>query len=180
MNDCTPLRALRKTRLRIGGLDIWRAKAGSNLLRAGVIRPCRIGRPAISVGIVAQLEQAMKAIKTFKLIGSALIVVVSINAWSQTSESGATSTQSSMVPAGGGSAKATRQANRALSKKVLRALSKGGVNTSRINVIAKGGAVALAGSVTEPTQSDKAGEIAKGVSGVTSVKNDLTLKEVGQ
>jgi len=122
----------------------------------------------------------MKAIKTFKLIGSALIVVVSINAWSQTSESAATSTQSSMAPAGGGSAKAARQANRALSKKVLRALSNGGVKTSGINVLAKGGAVALAGSVTDPTQSDKAGEVAKGVPGVTSVKNDLTIKEVGQ
>ena len=122
----------------------------------------------------------MKAIKTFKLIGSALMVVVSINAWSQTSESAATSTQSSMAPADGGSAKAARQANRALSKKVLRALSKGGVNASRINVLAKGGAVVLAGSVTDPAESDKATELAKGVPGVTSVKNALTLKEVGQ
>ena len=122
----------------------------------------------------------MKAIKTFKLIGSALIVVVSINAGSQTSESAATSTQSSMAPAGGGSGKAARQANRALSKKVLHALSKGGVKTSGINVIAKGGAVALVGSVTDSTQIDKAGEVAKGVPGVTSVKNSLTIKQVGQ
>jgi len=85
-----------------------------------------------------------------------------------------------MAPAGGGSGKAARQANRALSKKVLHALSKGGVNASRINVLAKGGAVVLAGSVTDPTQSDKASEVAKGVPGVTSVKNALTLKEVGQ
>jgi hyperosmotically inducible protein len=130
--------------------------------------------------IVAQLELAMKSVKTLKLIGSALIVVVSINAWSQTGESAASSTQSSMAPAEGGSAKAARQANRALSKKVIRALSKGGVKTSGINVIAKGGAVALAGSVTDPAQIDKAGEVAKGVSGVTSVKNALTVKEVGQ
>ncbi|MDB5836612.1 MAG: transporter [Caballeronia sp.] len=122
----------------------------------------------------------MKSVKTLKLIGSALIVVVSINAWSQTGESAASSTQSSMAPAEGGSAKAARQANRALSKKVIRALSKGGVKTSGINVIAKGGAVALAGSVTDPAQIDKAGEVAKGVSGVTSVKNALTVKEVGQ
>lgn len=129
---------------------------------------------------MAQLELAMKSVKTLKLIGSALIVVVSINAWSQTGESAASSTQSSMAPAEGGSAKAARQANRALSKKVIRALSKGGVKTSGINVIAKGGAVALAGSVTDPAQIDKAGEVAKGVSGVTSVKNALTVKEVGQ
>ncbi|MGE8165356.1 BON domain-containing protein [Paraburkholderia sp. NPDC080076] len=122
----------------------------------------------------------MKAIRTFKLMGGALIVVVSVNAWSQTSESAAPSAQSSMAPSSGGSAKATRQANRALSKKVLVALSKGGVSTSRINVVAKGGAVTLVGAVTDATQIDKAGELAKGVSGVTSVKNSLTLKEVGQ
>nr|WP_242684354.1 BON domain-containing protein [Paraburkholderia hospita] len=116
----------------------------------------------------------------FKLLGGALIVVASINAWSQTSESAATSTESSMAPANGGSAKAARQANRALSKKVLLALSKGGAGTSRLNVIAKGDAVTLAGSVTDSTQIDKAGEIAKGVAGVRSVKNSLTLKEVGQ
>jgi osmotically-inducible protein OsmY len=85
-----------------------------------------------------------------------------------------------MAPSSGGSAKATRQANRALSKKVLVALSKGGVSTSRINVVAKGGAVTLVGAVTDATQIDKAGELAKGVSGVTSVKNSLTLKEAGQ
>jgi len=85
-----------------------------------------------------------------------------------------------MAPAGGGSGKAARQANRALSKKVLHALSKGGVKTSGINVIAKGGAVALVGSVTDSTQIDKAGEVAKGVPGVTSVKNSLTIKQVGQ
>jgi osmotically-inducible protein OsmY len=122
----------------------------------------------------------MKAIRTFKLMGGALIVVVSVNAWSQTSETAAPSAQSSMAPSSGGSAKATRQANRALSKKVLVALSKGGVSTSRINVVAKGSAVTLVGAVTDATQIDKAGELAKGVSGVTSVKNSLTLKEVGQ
>lgn len=122
----------------------------------------------------------MKAINTFKLMGGALIVVVSVNAWSQTSESAATSTQSTMAPAGEGSAKSARQANRALSKKVLHALSKGGVSTSRMNVIAKGGAVTLAGSVSDSSQIDKAAQLAKGVPGVTSVKNSLTLKEVGQ
>ena len=122
----------------------------------------------------------MKAIGTIKVMGGALMVVVSINAWSQTSESAATSTQSSMAPASGASAKATRQANRALSKKVLHALSKGGVNTSRINIIAKGGAMTLAGSVTDSSQIDKATEVAKGVPGVASVKNSMVLKEAGQ
>jgi hyperosmotically inducible protein len=122
----------------------------------------------------------MKVIKTLRLAAGALIVVASINAWPQTSESTATSVQPSMTSATGGSAKATRQANRALSKKVLRALSKGGVSTIHINAIAKGGAVTLAGAVTDPSESDKATEIAKTVPGVTSVKNALTLRQIGQ
>ena len=75
---------------------------------------------------------------------------------------------------------ATKQANRALSKKVLGTLSKGGIKTSGVHVIAKGGAVVLEGSVPDPTQIEKAGELAKGVQGVTSVKNSLILKEEGQ
>ena len=118
----------------------------------------------------------MKVNNILKFASGALMVIASINAWPQTSESAATST----APAAEGSAKATRQANRALSKKVLRALSKGGVETIHINAIAKGGAVTLAGAVTDPSQSDKATEIAKSVPGVTSVKNALTLKQVGQ
>lgn len=122
----------------------------------------------------------MKPSNTFKLIGSAFMVVVSINAWPQSNESAATPTQSSTALTGGGSAKAIRQANRALSKKVLRALVKGGVQTNGISVIAKGGAVALAGSVPDSTQVSEASEIAKEVPGVTSVNNSLTIKEVGQ
>lgn len=122
----------------------------------------------------------MKAINTFKLTSGALIVVASINAWSQTSEPAATAAQSTMAPAGGTSPKAMRQANRALSKKVLVALSKGGIQSSRLNVLAKGGAVVLTGSVTDASQIDKAAQIASGVSGVTSVKNALTVHEVGQ
>ncbi|CAG4889884.1 BON domain-containing protein [Paraburkholderia gardini] len=118
----------------------------------------------------------MKVINTLKFASGALIVIASINAWPQTSESAATST----APAAEGSAKATRQANRALSKKVLHALSKGGVATPGINIIAKGGAVTLAGFVTDASHIDKATEIAKTVPGVTSVKNALTVKEKGQ
>jgi osmotically-inducible protein OsmY len=117
----------------------------------------------------------MKSIRTLKLAGAVLIVVASVNAWAQGSESAAASTT-----AQGTSKSAVRKANRALSKKVAQALSKGGVDTTGINVLAKGGAITLAGSVTDPTQIDKAGSIAKGVSGVTSVKNALTIREGGQ
>ncbi|MBP0593802.1 BON domain-containing protein [Paraburkholderia sp. LEh10] len=113
----------------------------------------------------------MNVIKPLTLAGGTLIVAISINAWSQTSEPVTPSTESPH---------ATKQANRTLSKNVRHTLSKGGVKTSGINVIAKGGAVVLEGSVPDPAQIDKAGELAKGVQGVTSVKNSLTVKEVGQ
>ena len=116
----------------------------------------------------------MNAIRTLKLAGAALIVVASVNAWAQGSEAAATTTTQ-------GTSKSTvRKANRALSKKVVRALSKGGVDTTGINVLVKGGAVTLAGTVTDPAVIDKATSIAKGVSGVTSVKNVLTIREGGQ
>jgi hyperosmotically inducible protein len=117
----------------------------------------------------------MNAIRTLKLAGAALIVVASVNAWAQESESAATSTATQ-----GTSKSSVRKANRALSRKVSQALSKGGVNTEGINVLVKGGAVTLAGGVTDPSQIDKAVSIAKGVSGVTSVKNALTIREGGQ
>ena len=117
----------------------------------------------------------MNAIRTLKLAGAALIVVASVNAWAQESESSATSTATQAT-----SKSAVRKANRTLSKKVVQALSKGGVDTTGINVLAKGGAVTLAGSVTDPAQIEKAGSIAKGVSGVTSVKNALMIREGGQ
>jgi osmotically-inducible protein OsmY len=117
----------------------------------------------------------MNAIKTLKLAGAALIVIASVNAWAQGSESAATSTATQ-----GTSKSAVRKANRTLSRKVVQALSKGGVDTTGINVLVKGGAVTLAGGVTDPSQIDKASSIAKGVSGVTSVKNALTIREGGQ
>ncbi|MGF7001117.1 putative low-complexity protein, partial [Paraburkholderia sp. GAS32] len=66
----------------------------------------------------------MNAIRTLKLAGAALIVVASVNAWAQESESSATSAATQ-----GTSKSAVRKANRALSRKVVQALSKGGVDT---------------------------------------------------
>ncbi|MEI6001775.1 BON domain-containing protein [Paraburkholderia bengalensis] len=119
----------------------------------------------------------MKVANTLKFILGMLMVSASFNAWPQASVSSSTTAPASTAEP---SAKAARQANRALSKKVLQALSKGGVSTSRINVIAKGGQIALAGSVSDASQIDKAAQIAATVPGVTSVKNSLTFKEVGQ
>jgi hyperosmotically inducible protein len=121
------------------------------------------------------MEQPMNSIRILKLASAALIVVASVSAWAQESEPSAASAATQTT-----SKSTVRKANRALSKKVVRALSKGGVDTTGINVLVKGGAVTLAGTVTDPTQIDKAASIAKGVSGVTSVKNALTIREGGQ
>ncbi|WP_436207964.1 BON domain-containing protein [Caballeronia sp. LjRoot31] len=76
------------------------------------------------------------------------------------------------------SGKATNAANRALGRKVRQALAKSqGVNVSNVVVRARGGAVTLTGSVPDSTQIDKANEAAKGVAGVKSVENKLTIMQ---
>jgi hyperosmotically inducible protein len=122
----------------------------------------------------------MKAINILRLAGSALIVVASINARPQSSESNATSVQPSNAPAASGSEKSTRQANCALSERVRAALLKGGVDASKINVVAKSGAVTLAGSVTDSSQIYNSTEIAKTVPGVKSVQNTLGIQTPGR
>jgi hyperosmotically inducible protein len=123
--------------------------------------------------------QPEEAMKTLNRMGGALIALISINAWSQTSDPIAMPPQSSTAQSGHHSTKAARKANRALSRTVLIALSKGGVDTSGINVVAKSRAVVLEGSVVDASLIDKAGDLAKAVPGVTSVKNDLTLRDAG-
>ncbi|WP_175163431.1 BON domain-containing protein [Paraburkholderia fynbosensis] len=76
------------------------------------------------------------------------------------------------------SAKATKAANRALGRKVRQALAKAqGLDVSSVVVRARGGAVTLSGSVPDSTQIDKASEAAKGVAGVKSVENKLTIQQ---
>ncbi|SAK56388.1 transport-associated protein [Caballeronia hypogeia] len=123
----------------------------------------------------------MKKIHVLKLAGAALVVVSSVNAWSQTSDTAATGqTAAPAASSAPPSKSAMRKANRALSKKVLQALQKGGIDVIGMNVIAKNGAITLAGHAADATEIDKAASIAKGVDGVTSVKNVLTIQEGGQ
>ena len=123
----------------------------------------------------------MNMINSLKLASVALVVVTSLNAWSQTGDASATSGQSATPSASTGTSKsAMRKANRALSRKVTQALQKGGVDVVGMNVIAKNGAITLAGRAADAPQIDQAESIAKGVSGVTSVKNVLTIQEGGQ
>jgi hyperosmotically inducible periplasmic protein len=116
----------------------------------------------------------MKAIQAIKLAGGALIVAVSVSAWAQASDTGTATAPAMSQPS-------SKQANRALQKKVRSALAKAkGVTAANISVRARDGAVVLEGTVPEQSQIDKATQVAQGVAGVTSVKNALTIKEPGQ
>jgi osmotically-inducible protein OsmY len=115
----------------------------------------------------------MKAFPAIKLIGGALIVLASINAYAQTADASAPA-------AAAPTAKQTKQANRALQRKVRSTLAKTkGLSVSNITVRARGGDVTLAGSVPEQGQIDIATHAAQGVAGVTSVKNALTIRAEG-
>ncbi|WP_425273771.1 BON domain-containing protein [Paraburkholderia unamae] len=77
------------------------------------------------------------------------------------------------------SAKAVKAADRALQRRVRKALAKTkGLTITAIAVRARSGAVVLEGSVVDQSQSDLAAEVAARVPGVNSVKNELTLRPI--
>ncbi|MFL9937342.1 BON domain-containing protein, partial [Paraburkholderia sp. RL18-103-BIB-C] len=51
------------------------------------------------------------------------------------------------------------------------------ISAGNISVVAKDGAVTLNGTVTDSSQVGQVAEIAKGVAGVTSVTNKLTVQK---
>ena len=112
----------------------------------------------------------MKSVGFLKTLGSVVAMVVACNVYAQASDA----TSTTAAPAA--SAKAGKKANSQLGRKVRGALSKAqGIDVSNIAVRARGGAVTLTGSVPDQGQIDAAGEAAKGVAGVTSVSNKLTV-----
>ncbi|USU16941.1 BON domain-containing protein [Paraburkholderia fungorum] len=113
----------------------------------------------------------MKSVGFLKTLGSVVAMVVACNVYAQASDATMGTTA---APAA--SAKATKKANGQLGRKVRSALAKAqGIDVSNIAVRARGGAVTLTGSVPEQGQIDNAGTVAKGVAGVTSVTNKLTV-----
>jgi osmotically-inducible protein OsmY len=120
----------------------------------------------------------MKSIQARALAIATLILAASGGAWSQ---SGQTASAASSAPATSASAAApvsSRQANRALRRQVYAAISKHKeISAGNISVIAKGGAVTLNGTVTDASQVNQVADIAKGVPGVTSVTNKLTVQK---
>jgi osmotically-inducible protein OsmY len=122
-------------------------------------------------------RNGMKPVQLVKVVGSILAVAAVCHAYGQTSDAGATTSE---PQAAAPSAKSIRVANRQLSRKVSQAISKAGIPTSKISVIAKQGKVTLTGSVPDPAQVAQAGEVAKNVAGVVSVEDKLTVGFKGQ
>lgn len=118
----------------------------------------------------------MKTSSLFRALGLALCVSVVSAAHAQSSDAMAGTDAASAAP----SAKATKKTDRKLGLDVRRALSKAqGFDVSNVFVRARGGAVTLTGTVPDGSQIPRAEEIAKGVPGVTSVANKLTLGTQG-
>ncbi|MBB5417071.1 BON domain-containing protein [Paraburkholderia atlantica] len=70
--------------------------------------------------------------------------------------------------------------NHKLSRDVHTALARTkGISTTNIKIRARSGAIVLEGTVPEQSQIPQAAEVARGVTGVTSVKNALTLRPPG-
>ncbi|WP_321962202.1 BON domain-containing protein [Paraburkholderia sp. J7] len=121
----------------------------------------------------------MKSIQARALTIAALMLAAS-SAWSQPG-------QTASVPAGLPAASATqsaaapvsaRKADRALRRQVYAAIGKHKeISAGDISIVARGGAVTLSGTVVDASQVNEVAQIAKGVAGVTSVTNKLTVQK---
>lgn len=117
----------------------------------------------------------MKSIQAFKLAVGVAIIAASMSAWSQSSE---TASAPAMAAPGSAAPATGRKANRALRRQVYNAIVKQkDISAGNISVVAKDGAVTLNGTVTDASQVGRVAEIARGVPGVTSVTNKLTVQK---
>ncbi|WP_028231468.1 BON domain-containing protein [Paraburkholderia mimosarum] len=116
----------------------------------------------------------MKSVAILKTLGAALCLTVACSAsYAQDESASAPAATTSAAPA-----PSAKKADQKLGYAVRKALSKTkGIDVSDIHVRSHGGAVTLSGTVPDQGQIDKAGEVAKGVTGVTSVTNKLTVKQ---
>jgi hyperosmotically inducible protein len=110
-----------------------------------------------------------------KLVLGAVIALASVNAWSQTSESGSAAGSNGAAPSAIPSTAA--KSNFALRRQVYAAFAKHSeIDAGSISVTAKNGTVTLNGTVPDAQQVDKVVGVAKGVQGVVSVTNRLTVQ----
>ncbi|MGF6289344.1 BON domain-containing protein [Paraburkholderia youngii] len=115
----------------------------------------------------------MKTLNLLKVLGIALCVATASSAYAQASDAQA---PAATAAAPATTTQSTRAADRKLGRDVRRALARAqGFNVSNVFVRARGGAVTLTGSVPESGMIQQAADVAKGVPGVTSVTNKLTL-----
>jgi osmotically-inducible protein OsmY len=123
----------------------------------------------------------MKTIKALELAVAGWFVAASTIAWSQpggTASAPAGAQGASEMTASGAVAPVGRKADRALRRRVYAAIGKAKeISAGDISVTAKDGSVTLNGTVTEAVQIGKAEAIARGVPGVTSVTNKLSVKK---
>jgi hyperosmotically inducible protein len=119
----------------------------------------------------------MKTMDGLRVALGVAITAASISAWAQDGASQGASAGTAVTASGGMTAKAARQANRALRRKVYAALAKHKeIEAGNISISAKGGAVILNGTVPDASQINTVAEVAKGVAGVTSVTSKLTVQ----
>ncbi|MFM0658387.1 BON domain-containing protein [Paraburkholderia sediminicola] len=120
----------------------------------------------------------MKTMNGLRMALGVAIAAASISAWSQDGASAGASAGTAVTASGGMTAKAARQANRALRRKVYAALAKHKeIDAGNISITAKGGAVTISGTVPDASQINTVVEVAKGVEGVTSMTSKLTVQK---
>jgi hyperosmotically inducible periplasmic protein len=118
----------------------------------------------------------MTPTKALGIASLVFIALASVHASAQpgASEAGA----ASRAAASGGSTAKDSKTNRTLRRAVYAAIVKHKeINAGDISVVAKNGAVTLDGTVMDASQIDKVAQIARGVPGVTSVTNKLTVQK---
>jgi osmotically-inducible protein OsmY len=119
----------------------------------------------------------MKTMNGLRVVLGVAIAVTSIGAWAQDGASAGVSAGTAVTASGGMTAKATRQANRALRRKVYAALATHKeIDAGDIGIAAKDGAVMISGTVPDASQINTVTEIVKGVAGVTSVTSKLSVQ----
>ncbi|SAL10647.1 lipoprotein [Caballeronia peredens] len=110
----------------------------------------------------------------------AITAAMTLMATSLATMSIASAADSSSASTDAVSKKQERANNRALSHSVRQSLTHvKGLDSSHINVPARGGSVTLEGSVPDPSQIDTAAGATRKVAGVSSVDNRLTVGEAG-
>jgi osmotically-inducible protein OsmY len=126
-------------------------------------------------------RHSMRKIAGLDLLVGAIAVAISTSAWAQNGSASGAGAAASVNGAAASVASAPisgRKANRALRRSVYAAIARHKeISAGNIGVTAKDGAVVLNGTVSDLSQVATVAEIAKGVPGVISVSNKLTVQK---